>query len=103
MASSSVRSGCVGRYMETKLAVIACTAAVLDDVMSLILLSEISSLQSNETLTSWQYAAPAVGCVVCVVVGLALVQVTESRVRCVPPSHHSPCVCLWVPQPISWR
>ena len=47
-------------------------------VMSLVLLSEISALESGG-MTGWDYAAPIVGCVGSVVVGIIVVEVTNGR------------------------
>merc|ERR1712063_149556 len=59
--------------METDMGQLICTAAVMDDVISLMLLSEIQAMDGNPS--GWDYAQPIVASVGSVVIGgiLALI------------------------------
>eukprot|EP00300_Choanocystis_sp_HF-7_P026091 c28687_g1_i1.p1 GENE.c28687_g1_i1~~c28687_g1_i1.p1 ORF type:complete len:430 (-),score=83.79 c28687_g1_i1:7-1296(-) len=48
--------------IDTPLARIACSAAVIDDMLSLVLLSVVAIQNQHSEASVWQYAAPIAGC-----------------------------------------
>lgn len=85
-------------HMQTSLAVIACTAAVLDDVLSLVLMSEIGSLEASGPVSAWTYGAPVVGCVGSIIIGTVCAVMADGQLhrveQCFPTSVRSPAMML---------
>jgi Kef-type K+ transport system membrane component KefB len=66
--------------LATKLGSLVCTAAVVDDVLSLALVAEIGALSGDGDISAWQIASPLVASLGCIVIGGALTLLLPRRV-----------------------
>lgn len=67
--------------MATPMGQLICTTAVVDDVLSLMLLAEVQALGGGGSLDAWTIVSPIVASIGSIVVGLALTVLMEKPLR----------------------
>ena len=89
-ALSSTAIGMAARMMQdakiahTELGQLICSAAMIDDVASLILLSVITNISENSEAGAWQYAEPLIASIGFVIAGSGVACFMPRAVRCLP-------------------